>query len=64
MVPSYLPYEPSPLDLRILRYVIALTGADYCYRSIRENLPVPYRDMVPTFAPSILDVSPTCEFRT
>jgi hypothetical protein len=47
VVPSYLPYEPSPLDLRILRYVIALTGADYCYRSIRENLPVPYRDMVP-----------------
>jgi hypothetical protein len=47
VVSSYLPYKPSPLDLRILRHVIALTGADYCYRSIREDLPEPYRDMVP-----------------
>jgi hypothetical protein len=47
VVPSCLPYEPSPLDLRILRHVLALTGADYCYRSIQDDMPQEYRDMVP-----------------
>lgn len=47
VVPSRLPYEPSTLDLRILRHVLALTGADYCYRSIRDDVPQEYRDMVP-----------------
>lgn len=49
VVPGYLPYKPSLLDLRILRHVIALMGADSCYRSIREGLPEPYRDMMPDF---------------
>jgi hypothetical protein len=39
VVPTRLPYKPSELDERILRHVISLTRADYCYRSIREGLP-------------------------
>jgi hypothetical protein len=39
VVPTRLPYKPSQLEERILRHVISLTRADYCYRSIREGLP-------------------------
>ena len=49
VVPSYLPYKASALDLRILRHVLAQTRADHCYRSIREDLPQQYREMVPDF---------------
>jgi hypothetical protein len=39
VIPTYLPYDPSELDNRILRHVIDLTQSDFCYRFIREGLP-------------------------
>jgi hypothetical protein len=37
VLPTYLPYEPSALDERILRHVISLTRSEHCYRSVREE---------------------------
>jgi hypothetical protein len=47
VVPTHLPYEPSPVAYRILKNVIAYLGADDCYRSVREGLPSHLRDSVP-----------------
>ncbi len=46
VVPSYLPYKPSPLDLIILHHVLALTDTSHCYRSVLEDLPQQYRGVV------------------
>jgi hypothetical protein len=51
----FLPYEPSEVDERILRHVIALTRAERCYRSIREDLSVHLQDTVPDIR--VLDFS-------
>ena len=55
VVPTHLPYEPSKLDQEILAYVISLTKADYCRRSIREGLPEHLQQMVPDIR--VLDFS-------
>jgi hypothetical protein len=47
VLPTRLPLELSKLDKRILEHVIAMTGADYCYRSIREDLPAEFQDIIP-----------------
>jgi hypothetical protein len=47
VVPTLLPYKLSKLDEKILGYVISLTKAHYCYRSLREDLPEHLREMVP-----------------
>jgi hypothetical protein len=47
VTPALLPYELSELDNKILRYLIALQNADYCYRSIHEGLPEDLQEMVP-----------------
>ena len=47
VVPTLLPYKLSKLDEKILGYVISLTKAYYCYRSLREDLPEHLREMVP-----------------
>jgi hypothetical protein len=56
VLPSHLPYNPSELEERILGHVIALTGSDYCYRSIREGLPEHLQHQVPDL-PRLLDYS-------
>ena len=55
VIPTILPYEPSQLDQRILRHVLALTNAHYCFRSIREDLPQDLWEMVPDI--KLLDYS-------
>jgi hypothetical protein len=47
VIPTYLRYVPSELDLRILRHVIELTQSHFCYRSIREGLPEQLQSQVP-----------------
>jgi hypothetical protein len=48
LLPTYLPYNPSELEERILLHVISLTkSGGYCYRSIREGLPEHLQDRVP-----------------
>ena len=55
VVPTLLPYKLSKLDRKILGYVISLTKADYCYRSLREGLPEHLQQMVPDIR--VLDFS-------
>ncbi len=47
VVPTFLQYERSELEERILRHVIALTNANHCYRSLRYGLPPPLQAMLP-----------------
>ena len=47
VIPAALPWQPSELDMRILRHVISATQSDFCYRSIREGLPEHLQHMVP-----------------
>jgi hypothetical protein len=61
VMPTHLPYEPSQLDKRILGHVIALTGSDGCYRSIREGLPERFQHLVPDLR--ALDYSRVSEVR-
>jgi hypothetical protein len=55
VVPTHLPYEASKLDQKILGYVISLTKADYCCRSIREGVPEHLQEMIPDIR--VLDFS-------
>ena len=55
VVPTVSGYEPTKLDQKILGYLISLTRADYCYRSIREGLPEHLREVVPDIR--VLDFS-------
>jgi hypothetical protein len=47
VIPTYLPYEPSELEERILRHVIVRTNSYHCYRSVREDVPEHLRDQIP-----------------
>jgi hypothetical protein len=47
VIPTHLPYEPSELEVQILRHVIDLTRSHHCYRSIREGLPEHLQHLVP-----------------
>jgi hypothetical protein len=48
LLPTYLPYNLSQLEERILLHVISLTkSGSSCYRSIREHLPEHMQDRVP-----------------
>lgn len=47
VIPTHLSYHPSQLEERILRHVISLTKAHYCYRSVCEGLPDHLQEMVP-----------------
>ena len=51
--PTYLPYEPSELDYRILRHAIFLTNSAHCYRKLLEGLPPEFKDK---FEPHFQDV--------
>jgi hypothetical protein len=47
VVPTHMPYKPSPLDERILHHVIVLTESYHCYRSMGEGLPEDLQHLLP-----------------
>jgi hypothetical protein len=48
VVPSYLPYNPTQQEWRIVRAAIAALGAEErCYRCLRNDLPIEECDMAP-----------------
>lgn len=39
LIPSHLPLDPTELDVRILHGTLMHSGAEQCYRSVRDDIP-------------------------